>query len=92
MRWLITSFTATLCILQLDLWLSEDGRPGLKSMQQAVEQQTITNQGLADRNADLEAEVINLQQGFEAIEERARSELGMLLADETFYQIVDIDR
>jgi len=49
------------------------------------------NQQLRDRNAALDAEVINLKQGLEAAEERARTDLGMIGKKETFYQVVPVD-
>ena len=47
------------------------------------------NQQLSERNQSLAAEVLDLKQGMEAIEERARSEMGMIKNNETFYQIID---
>lgn len=58
-------------------------------LQQAIEDQKAENKKLSERNEALSAEVKDLKQGYEAIEERARSELGMIKKDETFYQIVD---
>jgi cell division protein FtsB len=91
MRWLLALFVIVLTGLQIDLWLSDDGRPALRALREDVAEQTAVNRELAERNADLEAEVANLNQGNEAAEERARSELGMLQPDETFYQIIEPD-
>ena len=55
-------------------------------------QQKQVNQGLKARNASLDAEVRDLKQGYDAIEERARSELGMIKQDEMFFQVLDNDR
>ncbi|MFT5134789.1 MAG: cell division protein FtsB [Gammaproteobacteria bacterium] len=48
------------------------------------------NQQLSERNRSLAAEVVDLKQGMEAIEEKARSEMGMIENNETFYQIIDV--
>ncbi len=58
-------------------------------MQQAVESQHAENTVLAERNAQLKAEVLDLKQGLAALEERARNDLGMVAVNETFYQVVD---
>jgi cell division protein FtsB len=89
MRWLLALFAIVLIGLKIDLWLSEDGLPALWALEAAVAEQSAANEGLAERNAALEAEVLSLKQGNEAIEERARSELGMFRPDETFYQIIE---
>jgi cell division protein FtsB len=54
-----------------------------------VEEQKEENRRLRERNQALDAEVLDLKQGLEAIEERAREELGMIREDESFYQIVE---
>jgi cell division protein FtsB len=59
------------------------------ALQQQVEQQTHENAGLAQRNAALAAEVEDLKSGEAAVEERARSELGMIKPGETFYRVVE---
>jgi cell division protein FtsB len=56
----------------------------------AVADQSLMNQQLRDRNAALDAEVVNLKQGLEAAEERARTDLGMIGRKETFYQVVPV--
>ena len=56
---------------------------------QQVDQQKAKNTQLATRNAGLDAEVRDLKQGSDAVEERARVELGMIKSDEVFYQVVD---
>lgn len=89
MRWTIAFFALALVAMQLELWFGEDRRPGLEALEAAVEAQSLTNQSLAERNADLEAEIINLRQSDEATEERARSELGLVLPEETYFQFVE---
>ena len=88
MRWLIVMFAVALLGLQLRLWLSEDGLRERWALETSLAQQSSLNASLAERNAALEAEVRDLRQGVAAAEERARSELGMVRRDETFYQIM----
>jgi len=87
MRYLILTLAVALALLQFRLWLSGDGMRELWELEAEVREQTRANAALAERNAALEAEVVDLKQGLEAVEERARSELGMVGSDETFYQI-----
>jgi cell division protein FtsB len=91
MRWIVSLFALALVAMQLELWLGEDRLRGLRELSLEVAEQSAANQVLAERNADLEAEIRNLRQGSEAAEERARSDLGLLRTDETFYQISEAD-
>ena len=91
MRWIIAVFALALLAMQAELWLGDDRLPGLRALRAQVAEQSAENQLLAERNADLEAEIRNLVQGSEAAEERARSDLGLMRADETFYQIAEVD-
>jgi cell division protein FtsB len=92
MRVLIAIFVVALALLQYRLWVSEDGLRELWQLEAEVAAQTAENARLAERNAALEAEVEDLHEGHDAAEERARSELGMVRKDETFYQIVPAPR
>ncbi|MCC7258049.1 MAG: cell division protein FtsB [Gammaproteobacteria bacterium] len=74
-----------LVLLQWRLWGSEDGFRGVAQLQGQVERQQQENRELTERNRRLEAEVADLRQGFSALEERARSDLGLIGADESFY-------
>ena len=74
--------------MQLQLWFSTDGYRKTRDLRVAVQQQREMNQQLKTRNEALDAEVINLKQRNEAAEERARSYLGMIGENETFYQVV----
>lgn len=87
MRVLIAVFALALALLQLKLWMSDGGLRELADLRARVEAQTAANAALAARNAVLEAEVDDLKQGLDAVEERARSELGMVKRNETFYQV-----
>ena len=90
MRLLILSLTIALLLLQYRLWLSDDGMREVWALETQLAQQTQANGEMADRNAALEAEVLDLKEGLAAAEERARSELGLVGADETFYQVVPL--
>lgn len=89
MKWLTGLLVVMLALLQYRLWLSDGSLPGMWRMQQEVTAQKRENTRLADRNRVLKAEVSDLKHGVAAIEERARTELGMVKKDETFYQIID---
>ena len=76
--------------LQAELWLSDDGYRKTLKLRDAVVEQRALNETLRDRNAALDAEVINLKEGRDAAEERARTDLGMIGEQETFYQVVPV--
>ncbi|QNP40041.1 cell division protein FtsB [Lysobacter solisilvae (ex Woo and Kim 2020)] len=88
-RLLLVALLALLGLLQYRLWWGEGGRRSVAALQQQVEQQTHENAGLTQRNAALAAEVEDLKSGEAAVEERARSELGMIKPGETFYRVVE---
>jgi cell division protein FtsB len=88
MKWLAGALVSVVLLLQYRLWLSGDGVQELARLSQAVESQTAENAELEERNQQLAAEVADLKAGMAAIEERARSELGMIGRNETFYQVV----
>ena len=74
--------------LQYRLWVSPNGMRDVWRTQQAIEAQTKENERLQQRNRTLAAEVRDLKEGRAAIEERARTDLGMIGAGETFFQVV----
>lgn len=78
-----------LLLLQYPLWLGKGGWLKVWDLNRQVEAQHQANRQNQARNALLDAEVRDLKQGTEAIEERARSELGMIKQDETFFQIME---
>ena len=88
-RWLIAILIVILAGLQYRLWYGDGSFAEVWRLHHAVEAQKDENAHLAERNAALEAEVQDLKQGLEAVEERARAELGMIKEDEVFYQIVE---
>jgi cell division protein FtsB len=81
--------TVLLLLLQYRLWFSHDGLPAVLHLHRDVEIQRQENEILKERNQVLTAEVQDLKSGLDAIEERARSELGMIKEGETFFQIIE---
>jgi len=85
-------FAAILCLalvlLQYRLWLSDQGLREVARLQAAIDAQTLANHEQSARNRRLFAEVSDLKVGLTALEERARSDLGMVGNSETFYQVV----
>jgi cell division protein FtsB len=77
-----------LILLQFKLWLGEGGFREVARLEERVEQQLQVNDELLQRNAELQAEVIDLRERLDAVEERARSELGLIKPNEEFYQVV----
>ena len=91
-RWLqlvLVALIALLAFLQYRLWWGEGGRRSVADLHRQVDQQAHENEGLQQRNAALAAEVEDLKSGEAAVEERARSELGMIKPGETFYRVVE---
>ncbi len=88
MRALNIALVITLLLLQYKLWFGDGGLFKVRQLATSVEAQRQENEALAERNEALEAEVRDLKQGLAAIEERARTELGMIREGETFYQVV----
>lgn len=88
-RPLLVALVALLAFLQWRLWSGEGGRHAVGGLQSQVAAQTRENGGLQQRNDALAAEVEDLKSGEAAVEERARSELGMIKPGETFYRVVE---
>ena len=88
MKWFAAALAAIVLLLQYRLWLSDDGVREVMQLERAVEAQRAENRQLEERNRQLAAEVRDLKRGLAALEERARSDLGMIARNETFYQIV----
>ena len=80
---------ALLAWLQYKLWFGSGGAGEVQALSTRVEQQTRDNGGLKQRNAEVAAEVEDLKSGEAAVEERARSELGMIKPGEKFYRVVE---
>ena len=78
-----------LAILQYRLWVGDGSLAEVWALKGQVEAQGTQNAALTQRNRRLEADVIDLKQGNEVVDDRARHELGLIRHDETFFQIVD---
>lgn len=78
-----------LVLLQYRLWNGNGSLPEVWHLEEIKTAQIRENEQLRERNLSLAAEVMDLKQGLEAIEERARSEMGMIHKDEVFFQIVE---
>jgi cell division protein FtsB len=89
MKWLTLALVALVGVVQYPLWLGKGGWLRVWEVDQQIATQRETNAKLKVRNGALDAEVRDLKQGLEAIEERARSELGMIRQDEIFFQVLE---
>ncbi len=87
MRWLALAFIALVVTLQYPLWLGKGGWLQVREFDRQLAAQKEANAKLKARNDALDADVRDLKTGSEAIEERARSELGMVKQDEVFFQL-----
>ena len=89
MRVLTLTLAALIALIQYPLWLGKGSWLRVWEVDQQIRAQRDTNHRLQARNGALEAEVRDLKVGREAIEERARSELGMIRQDEMFFQVLE---
>ena len=87
MRWLALLFAALILALQYPMWLGKGGWLQVRETDRQLAAQREANAKLKARNEALDADVRDLKTGSEAIEERARSELGMIRSDEVFFQL-----
>jgi cell division protein FtsB len=87
-RLLTLIFVILIALLQYPLWLGKGSWLRVWDLNQQIKAQKAANVKLATRNSTVDAEVRDLKQGYAAIEERARSELGMIKQDEVFYQVL----
>ena len=88
MRTLLAVLLLILIALQVKLWFGQGGYNDMQRLEQRVAEQASENEKLNLRNLELQAEVDDLRRGLQAVEERARSELGMIKENEEFYQVV----
>lgn len=86
MRWLLVGLTALLLLLQWRLWLAGGGIAEALRLQSQIEQEQARNAELSARNALLEQQILELQQGTRVIEQRAREDLGLIKEDEVYFQ------
>jgi cell division protein FtsB len=91
MRTLAAALLIVLAALQYRLWVSDEGSRAVFTLRGTVAAQSAENAALTRRNDQLVAEVKDLKEGLAALEERARNDLGMIGAHESFFQVVDSD-
>ncbi len=89
MRVFAVALLVVLAALQYRLWLSDDGMGSVNTLKTSVKAQAAENATLVRRNDQLVAEVKDLKEGLAALEERARNDLGMIGANESFFQVVE---
>ena len=89
MKKLLLLLVILLVYLQYNLWIGDGSLQDVWRLHKDVETQREENAALRERNEALDAEVKDLQQGFEAIEDHAREDLGMIKDGEIFYQVVE---
>jgi cell division protein FtsB len=89
MRRLTPVLLLVIACLQYSLWFGKGGWMRVWDVDRQLQTQRESNRGLKFRNAAMEAEVRDLKQGLDAVEERARSELGLTRQDEIFIQILE---
>ena len=87
MRWVTVVLVALLVGVQADLWLGKSGLPYVMGLRKQLDAQLARNELAGQRNARVAAEVSDLKEGLEMVEEKARAELGMVKADEILVQI-----
>lgn len=87
MKWTPVVLAALLVVVQGDLWFGKGNVPYVMGLQKQVDVQKQANTLLRERNARVLAEVNDLKEGLEMVEEKARSELGMVKPDEILVQL-----
>ena len=92
MKWLIALLLVVLLVLQYRLWVGEGSFAEVVSLKREIAGQERELRRLTARNRALQAEVDSLKQDLEAVEERARSDLGMIRDNEVFFQVLDETR
>jgi len=88
MKWFAAILVVATVLLQYRLWLSDNGIREVSRLKGEVQAQRAANDEFVQRNRQLAAEVTDLKSGMTALEERARSELGMIARNESFFQVV----
>ncbi|HEV7576919.1 MAG TPA: cell division protein FtsB [Caldimonas sp.] len=87
MRWITLGLAALLVLVQAELWFGKGGVPRMVELQRKLAAQQSTNEQAKRRNGQLAAEVSDLKEGLEMVEEKARFELGMIKPDEIYVQL-----
>ncbi|MHB1299860.1 MAG: cell division protein FtsB [Burkholderiales bacterium] len=88
MRILFLILLSLIALVQYSLWLGKGGWLQVRDLDRQIKAQQQANQKMQERNAAIDADVKDLKQGYAAIEERARSKLGMIKDDEIFFQVI----
>ncbi len=89
MNYVIALLVALIVILQYDLWVGKGSIQEVRELEASIKSQSEENQLLKERNEALRAEVRDLKTGLDAVEERVRTELGMIRQDEIFFHIIE---
>lgn len=92
MKWIAAILFVLLALLQYRLWFGKNSIPDYIALQQEVAEQRKLNANLEQRNSLLKADINDLKIGLDAIEERARNELGLIKQGETFYRILPAEQ
>ena len=92
MRWITLALVALLALVQAELWFGKGGVTRMVELQRKLEAQKSTNAQARRRNEQLAAEVSDLKEGLEMVEEKARFELGMIKPDEIYVQLSPLRR
>lgn len=92
MKWITMVLVVFVCLLQYRLWFGKNSVPDYLAMKQEVADRQEQNTNLIQRNSLLKADINDLKIGLDAIEERARNELGLIKEGETFYRILPAEK
>jgi cell division protein FtsB len=87
MRWVTVAIAALVLLIQADLWFGRGSLPQVWKLQRDLAAQQQTNERARERNARVTAEVTDLREGLEMVEDKARNELGMIKPDEVLVQV-----
>ena len=86
-RWSTAALLALLALIQAQLWFGSGGKPHAMNLELQLSRQQTANDAARARNTRLQAEVRDLREGLEMVEEKARSELGMVKPDDILVQV-----
>ena len=89
MKWLIVCLTLALLTIQYRLWMGEGSLAHRTALKRKIAEQQTENDALRERNRQLSLEVEGLKTGLDAVEERAREQMGMIKEGETFFMIAE---
>ncbi len=92
MRWVPVVLAALVLAVQADLWFGKGNLPYVMSLKRQLAEQQAANDEARERNARVAAEVADLREGLEMVEEKARTELGMVRPNEIFVQVTPVRR